>query len=398
MNSAGGIIMSAFQLSEFKERIIKTKERMISNNVEVLLITDPANMNYLTGYDGWSFYVHQLVVLIIDEDQPIWIGRGMDANAAKVTTWLAHENIIQYPDDYVQSTVKHPMDFVADLLKAKGQARRTIGVEMDAYYFTAQCYESLKVGLPNATFKDTTSLVNWVRIIKSDKEIEFMKKAATIVEMAMQKGIDSIREGVRECDVVADIYHTQISGTESFGGDYTAIVPLLPAGPKTSTPHITWSDDRYKKGDPVILELAGCYKRYHSPLARTVVLGTPSSKIKELADVVVEGLNTALAVVKPGITCQEVEDAWRKSIAKSGFVKDSRIGYSTGLNYPPDWGEHTASLRQGDLTVLQPNMAFHMIPGIWLDDFGVEISEAFRVTENGCETLANFPRKLFVQD
>jgi ectoine hydrolase len=371
---------------------------MISNNVEVLLITDPANMNYLTGYDGWSFYVHQLVVLIIDEDQPIWIGRGMDANAAKVTTWLGHENIVQYPDDYVQSTVKHPMDFVADLLKAKGQARRTIGVEMDAYYFTAQCYESLKVGLPNATFTDTTSLVNWVRIIKSDTEIEFMKKAATIVELAMQKGIDSIREGIRECDVVADIYHTQISGTESFGGDYPAIVPLLPAGPKTSTPHITWSDDRYKKGDPVILELAGCYKRYHSPLARTVVLGTPSTKIKELADVVVEGLNTALAVVKPGITCQEVEDAWRKSIAKSGFVKDSRIGYSTGLNYPPDWGEHTASLRQGDHTVLQPNMTFHMIPGIWLDDFGVEISEAFRVTENGCETLANFPRKLFVQD
>lgn len=179
--------MPAFQLSEFKERIKKTKERMISANVEVLLITDPANMNYLTGYDGWSFYVHQLVVLIIDEDQPLWIGRGMDANAAKVTTWLEHGNIIEYPDDYVQSTVKHPMDFVADLLKAKGQAKRTIGVEMDAYYFTAQCYESLKVGLAEATFKNATSLVNWVRIIKSDLEIAYMKKAATIVEMAMQK-------------------------------------------------------------------------------------------------------------------------------------------------------------------------------------------------------------------
>lgn len=389
--------MPSFELSEYKKRINKTKERMNSENVEIMLITDPANMNYLTGYDGWSFYVHQLVILIIDEEEPIWVGRRMDANAAKVTTWLNHKHIISYPDDYVHNKEKHPMDYVVSILTEMGQANRVMGVEMDTYYFTAQCFENLKRGLPNATFQDATSLVNWVRIIKSDREIEYMKKAATIVEKAMQTGIESIQAGVRECDVVANIYHAQISGTEEFGGDYPSIVPLLPAGQKTSTPHITWSDDRYKIGDPVILELAGCYKRYHSPLARTVVLGPPSPKIKELANVVVEGINAALEAIKPGITCEHVEEVWRRTIAKSGFVKDSRLGYSIGLNYPPDWGEHTASLRQRDLTALHPNMTFHMIPGIWLDDYGVEISEAFRVTETGYETLANFPRKLFVQ-
>lgn len=390
--------MLSFEASEYKQRIRKTKEQMAIKGIDVLLVTDPANMNYLTGYDGWSFYVHQLVILIIDEDQPFWIGRGQDANAAKVTTWLNHNKIIAYTDDYVQSTVKHPMDFVSGILKEIGQTNRVIGVEMDAYYFTAQCYESLKKGLPNATYQDATALVNWVRIIKSEQEIEYMKKAARIVEKAMQTGIESIQAGVRECDVVAKIYHAQISGTEEYGGDYPSIVPLLPAGPKTSTPHLTWSDERFKTGDPVILELAGCHKRYHSPLARTVNLGKPSPKIKELADVVVEGINAALDVIKPGITCQDIEEEWRKTIAKSGYIKDSRIGYSMGLNYPPDWGEHTASLRQGDLTVLQPNMTFHMIPGIWLDDYGVEISESFRVTEDGCETLAKFPRKLFIND
>jgi ectoine hydrolase len=390
--------MLSFEASEYKQRIRKTKEQMAIKGIDVLLVTDPANMNYLTGYDGWSFYVHQLVILIIDEDQPFWIGRGQDANAAKVTTWLNHNKIIAYTDDYVQSTVKHPMDFVSVILKEIGQANCVIGVEMDAYYFTAQCYESLKKGVPNATLQDATALVNWVRITKSEQEIEYMEKAAKIVEKAMQTGIESIQAGVRECDVVAKIYHAQISGTEEYGGDYPSIVPLLPAGPKTSTPHLTWSDERYKTGDPVILELAGCYKRYHSPLARTVNLGKPSLKIKELADVVVEGINAALDVIKPGITCQDIEEVWRKTIAKSGYIKDSRIGYSVGLNYPPDWGEHTASLRQGDLTILQPNMTFHMIPGIWLDDYGVEISESFRVTEKGCETLANFPRKLFINE
>jgi Xaa-Pro dipeptidase len=102
--------------------------------------------------------------------------------------------------------------------------------------------------------------------------------------------------------------------------------------------------------------------------------------------------------VKPGVTCEEVEGAWRKSIAKSGLVKESRIGYSIGCNYPPDWGEHTMSLRPNDKTVLQENMTLHCIPGIWMDDWGMEISESFRVTAKGHETLCTFPRELVVKD
>ncbi len=389
--------MPVFTILEYKERIKKTKEKMQEAGIEVLLTTNPANMNYLTGYDGWAFYVHQLLIVSLEDEQPIWIGRGMDANGAKVTTWLEYENIIPYTDDYVHSTIKHPMDFVCDIIKSKKLDKKVFGVEMDTYYFTAMCYQQLQKGLPNATFKDATTLVNWVRIIKSDKEIEYMKRAGKIVEKAMQIGIDTINEGVRECDVSANIYHAQISGTEEFGGDYPSIVPLLPAGKKTSTPHLTWTDDRYQNGDTVILELAGCYKRYHSPLARTLVIGNPTTKVKDLADVVLEGINVTLSAIKPGITCEDLEEVWRKTIEKSGFIKDSRIGYSMGLNYPPDWGEHTASLRKGDLTILQPNMTFHMIPGIWYEDFGVEFSESFRVTETGYELLSNFQRELFIK-
>ncbi|MEL3961557.1 M24 family metallopeptidase [Lysinibacillus endophyticus] len=390
--------MAVFELSEYRTRLRKTKEKMAAKEIDVLLVTDPANLNYLTGYDGWSFYVHQCLIVLLDEEEPFWIGRGQDANGARVTTWLNENHIIPYPDHYVQSTERHPMDFVCDILKEIGQSNATIGLEMDTYYFTAKCYTQLKVGLPLASFVDATSLVNYVRIIKSDKEIEYMKKAARIVENAMQTGIDAIEEGVRECDVVAKIMHAQISGTVEFGGDYPAIMPLLPSGEKTSTPHLTWTDEKYKSGIPVILELAGCYNRYHSPLSRTVFIGEPDPKVKYLADVVIEGLNATLESIKPGVTCEEVEEVWRKTIAKSGFEKESRIGYSMGLNYPPDWGEHTASLRPGDKTILEPNMTFHCIPGIWLDEYGVELSESFRVTESGIEVFADFPRKLFVKN
>lgn len=388
----------AFEKSEYLTRIRKTKKSMADQGVDVLLATNPANMNYLTGYDGWSFYVHQLVVLALDSDEPVWIGRGMDANAAKVTTFLDHDNILGYPDDYVQTPVKHPMDYVADFLKEQGWDKKGIGIEMDSYYFTAACYESLKRNLPNANFKDATTLVNWVRVIKSAQEIKYMKQAARIIEKTMQVAVDMVRPGVRQCDAAAAVYQAKISGTEEYGGDYTGLCPMLPTGVGTSTPHLTWTDQPFVNGEATILELAGARHHYHCPMARTVHLGKPPKKLADTAAVVVEGLNNALAAAKPGVECQEVEAVWRETIKKHGIIKESRIGYSTGLNYPPDWGEHTLSLRPGDTTTLQPNMTIHMIPGVWMDDWGIEISECFRVTETGSETLANFPRELFVKD
>ena len=389
--------MPAFEAAEYRERQAKTKARMAAEGIDVLLASDPANMCYLSGYDGWSFYVHQLLVVALDADAPIWIGRGMDAGAAKVTTYLAHDDIVGYPDDYVQSTEKHPMDYVAGVLEARGWGGLRIGVEKDAYYFTAACLASLERNLPNATFVDATGLANWVRIVKSPAELEYMRRAARIVERVMATAFDAVSPGVRQCDAAAAIYQAEISGTPEFGGDYTALVPMLPSGVGTSTPHLTWTDAPFVEGEATILELAGCHRRYHCPMARTVFLGTPPRKVADTAAVVVEGLEAALDAVEPGMTAEAVEAVWRATIARHGIVKDSRIGYSTGLNYPPDWGEHTISLRPGDKTVLEPNMTLHMIPGVWFDDWGIEISECFRVTETGAEPLADVPRELFVK-
>ena len=115
----------------------------------------------------------------------------------------------------------------------------------------------LEKNLPDATFKDGYNLVNWVKIIKSPAEIAYMEKAAVIVQLAMQKAYDVIDIGVRQCDAAAEVTKTLIKGTDEFGGDYASIVPLMPSGVRTSTPHLSWTDETYKDGDTVILELAG---------------------------------------------------------------------------------------------------------------------------------------------
>lgn len=387
---------TVFEQSEYERRIDRTKERMRERGLDALVVTDPANMNYLSGYDGWSFYVPQAVVVMLDANEPVWIGRGQDANGARATTWLAEESIYSYSDDHVHSPYDlHPTDYFAEVLQEFGIDDATIGVEMDAYYFTAKSYTRLRDNLSAATFEDATLLVNWVRVTKSEREIEYMRQAARISEEAMHAGLDAIEEGVPEYEVATEIYDALIRGTDSFGGDYPAIVPLMPSGDHTGTPHLTWTDRRFERGDPVIIELSGCRHRYHSPLARTTFVGDPPEKLTTTAEVVVEGLNAALDTAKPGVTAEEVEQAWREVIQRHGVEKEERIGYSMGLGYPPDWGEHTASLRPGDETTLKEGMTFHIIPGIWQDDVGVEISETFHVTANGAETLAEFPRELF---
>jgi Xaa-Pro dipeptidase len=323
----------------------------------------------------------------------------MDVNGAVHTAFIKKENMIGYPDDYVQSPVKHPMNFMADFIKQKGWDKKTIGVETDAYYYTARSDAELKKTLGKDTLADANLLVNWVRIIKSEAEIALMSQAGKIAEKVMATALDNLVPGKRECDAVAAVLSAQASGTPDFGGDYPAIVPMMPTGEKTSAPHLTWTDDPYQAGQAVNLELAGCRHRYHCPIARTAFLGpNPPQKLSDLADITVEGLNLTLDTIQPGMTGEDVERVWREHIAKKGVEKESRIGYSMGLNYPPDWGEHTASLRPGDKTELAPGMTFHMILGMWMDNFGFECSESFQVTKTGAETFATFDRKLFVID
>jgi ectoine hydrolase len=119
-----------FTRAEYAERLEKTRRAMEKAGVDLVIVTDPSNMHWLTGYDGWSFYVHQCV-LVPGSGEPIWYGRGQDANGAKRTAYLAHDNIIGYPDHYVQSNERHPMDLLSKVIEERGCANASIAVEMD---------------------------------------------------------------------------------------------------------------------------------------------------------------------------------------------------------------------------------------------------------------------------
>ncbi|WP_227370265.1 ectoine hydrolase DoeA [Halomonas sp. M20] len=392
-----------FTREEYAQRLLKVRTAMATRGIDVLIVSDPSNMAWLTGYDGWSFYVHQCVLLGL-EGEPVWYGRRQDSNGALRTCWIDPENITYYPDYYVQNPDMHPMDYLAQsIMPDRGWHLGVIGMEMDNYYFSAKAYQSLISELPHARFQDANALVNWCRAIKSPQEIEYMRVAARIVECMHSRILEMIEPGLAKSKLVSEIYRVGIEGWTApdgkvHGGDYPAIVPLLPTGADAAAPHLTWDDTPFREGEGTFFEIAGCFKRYHAPLSRTVFLGKPPQEFVRGESALLEGIENGLAVAKPGNRCADIAMALGMAMDKYGFDRGgARCGYPIGISYPPDWGERTMSLRPSDETILEPGMTFHFMPGMWMDDWGLEITESILITERGAEPLANFPRQLFVK-
>jgi len=332
------------------------------------------------------------------DEEPIWVGRKMDAVGAKFTAFLKPGNVVPYPDIYVGSSERHPMQFMAEEIGRRGWDRGTIGVETDDYYYTAKWDALLKAGLPNARFVDAFLLVNWCRMKKSARELEFMRQAGRIAAAAQQAAFEKAAPGVRQCDVMAELYRVTTAGLPECGGTFPCKPPNAMVGEVASAPHLSWTDEKLVPGDLFYIEMGGVRHRYHSPLSRCIYLGRPSESMDHLAKVIAEGLNAVLDKVRPGVACEELAAVWKATISRHGIDKDSRLGYPVGIGYPPTWGELTASVRAGDRTVMEEGMTFHIIPALWLEKYGIVISETFAVTAQGAECFADYPRILFAKN
>jgi len=384
-----------FEKAEYEARLVRAKLAMEEIGIDLLLVASPANHFWLTGYDGQSYYTPQMVAVHADEAEPIWFGRKMDAVGARFTAYMREDSIVPYPDEYVASRERHAMQYMAKIIRDRGWGRARVGVEMDDYYYTARWHQILTSELPDARFSDAFLLVNWLRLNKSEAELTYMREAGAISAAALGAAIDVARVGLRQSDVMAELYRVTVAGTPEIGGTFPCKPPNAAVGELASAPHLSWTDAPLEPGDMFYIEQGGVRHRYHSPLSRCVYLGAPTQQMLDVTAVIVEGLEAVLAAVKPGEPLESLAAAWQAVISRRGIEKDNRIGYPVGIGYPPTWGELTCSIRRGDRTIMEPGMTFHCIPALWLDKYGLVVSETFGVTERGAECFASFPRKLF---
>lgn len=382
-----------FPRTEYMRRLAAVKAEMERRDIDAFVVNSPSNIAYLTGHTAYTWYVPQGLVVSLQQEEPTFILRRQDAPAAIHQSFLERDNVIGYPEDLIANPAgRDGYDVVIDFLHDNGLAKRGVGLEPGFLTLkTGQAQEKFQTRLSNTRIEDFSKVIDWIRLTKSDAEITLMREAAAIADAAIMRGAEVIRPGVREADAAAEMIATMVRGANGKPGTAVAHF-MMCASPRTGTCHIRWTEDTFRDGSQVNIELGGVRHGYTSAIMRTFVIGKPSDRLRRLHEAEVAGIEAALKAARVGATCSDVANAFYRTIEKQGFKKESRCGYAIGI----DWSEPTASLRDGDMTVLKPNMTFHLMLGNWIEeDFGYVISDTFRVTESGGEALTQAPRKLF---
>ena len=395
-NNIWSIYKPSFSKNEIDARISKTRKYMKKKYLDLLIISSPDNLNYITGFDGWSFYVPQYAVLHVDEKygDPYLIIRHMDSAAGNSTTYIKPQHILYYPDYFVDSDDYHPISLICDLIKKNGWEKYTIGIDMDSDYCRARSVFEIMKNLEGIKLINDNRLVNWVRIIKSNNELNYIRQAAKIADLVMQAALQEIGIDTTQGDVAGKIAKVQTKY-----GTYTAIAPMIMTNERAA--HMNWNTDyKFRIGDITCFELAGSYHHYHCPIARTCITENPkniNNKLLCMMQMMHMAMNKALCAAKAGNIAEDIYNAYNEVVMQvDDLGKQSRIGYSFGIGYPPDWGEKTLSCRPNDKTILKNGMCLHLIAGCG-DGFDYEFSEAIVIQDEYPELLCKTPRGLFIK-
>jgi len=374
-----------FSEEEYRRRMNAVQEGMKENDLQVLLLFSPEHIFYLSGYQTFGYFSYQALI-VPAAGEPILILRFLESFLARHYSWVSRVECWEDHEDPVAVTVR----FLKELNLTKGR----IGLEDRGYYTTFAITRRFSEALPDAFFVDGARIVERVRVRKSPEELSYIRKAAEYSSLGMVAGAGESKVGRTENDVAAAIFDAMTRA----GSEYSPHDPIVTSGWRSGIPHTTYERRRFEPGDTVLMEITGTYHRYVAPFMRTAVVGSASTKVSEMASLVVEGLEAAIAAIRPGITAGGVDDACRGIMERAGYYENfrKRTGYSVGFGFPPSWNEgHIVSLRKGDSTPLEPGMVFHL--PVALRDYGVScvgLSETVLVTENGCEVLTSSPRRL----
>ncbi|MFT6914627.1 MAG: Xaa-Pro dipeptidase [Motiliproteus sp.] len=378
-----------FPFAEYERRILELRQRIAQRCLDAVVITDPENILYLTNYQttGYSFFQALVVPL---EQEPFMITRALEASNVYARTWV--EITKPYPDtgDAIQMLV--------DALREFGLADKRIGYERNSYFFPAYQQDVIHTTLKKAKLLDCFGIVEQGRVCKSAVEIDVMHLAAKATEAGMQAGMDASAAGVSENDIAAAISAAMFRA----GGEPPAVMPYVTSGPRSMIGHATWEGRIAQPGEHLFLEVGGCYRRYHTAMMRTVVLGKLSNSMYSAQEKMKHALNVLHETIQPGMTVSDADNMIRNIITDNdvGAQLITRSGYSIGIAFPPSWDEgYIVSLKQGESRILEPGMTFHVIPWMWgVDgDKSCGISDTIQITDKGCESFFTMDRDFVVK-
>ena len=357
----------------FKERIEKLRKAMDGRNLDaVLLIGDP-NRNYLSGFTGnesFSLITQERAFFITDS-------RFTEQASQQVKDYEVLE--------YNKGTTF--VDFLSVLVK-KNNVKK-LGFEENIVSYSQ--YEILndKLGCELVPMK---GMVEEIRIVKDDHELELIGKAAAVADRAFKHMLEFIKAGMTEREVGLELEFYM----KKLGASDLSFPSIVASGVRSSLPHGQATEKVINKGEFLTLDFGCVYREYCSDMTRTVVIGKPSEKMVEIYNIVLEAEQLALKAYKPGVPAIEVDAVARNYISKKGYGKN--FGHSLGHGVGREIHE-APIIGYRNNRKLGSGMVVSDEPGIYIPGFGgVRIEDLLVVTENGGKALSKSPKNLICVD
>jgi Xaa-Pro aminopeptidase len=370
----------AVSLEEYGQRLAKTRRWMHEHDVDLLILNQPEHYNWLSGYDPTSVFYHQTLIVPAAEAPLTLICNKAELALCRETCWVTDVRIVWTHEDQIARTV--------EVLRERALlGSRRIGLNLMSYHLRPRYAFELRDALTGSEIVDVTAALDDLRLVKSPAEIAYLRRAAHIADLGVSAGIEAIRAGVSDRDVMAAIQHAVATA----GGEFPAYPFLVDA---RGTLHGTPIGKVLAPGDTVYMEVSGVVRRYHCNISRTVVLGEPSPRLRELYAVVKDALDRATDALRPGVRVHEIVEL--VASLQGGYEQNTwgRFGFSMEIAYPPIW-IGALSLMRGDEHVLEPGMVITMEPGLaYADGATMMFGNNVLVTEGDPEVLNDVTTEL----
>lgn len=365
-----------FPAAEYQVRLEKVRNAMTEHGLDALLLTDPADINYLTGYHTFEVSVH--ACLICTQEKLVLQVASIETGAAVVTARV--DEIIGYRWENLDEIITP----LADLLSPCSK----IGIDGWSSGLRFGVIDALMQTIGRERFSEAGAVVDTIRLIKSPAELEMLQQSARITALGLETAIQSVRPGMTDNDIAAVGAKALLEN----GSEFMSLQPIVTSGHRIGVIHVNHKRRVIQPDEPVFLEFGAAYQRYTAPMMRTAVTGTPNSALSATRDLCRSIFEALCDAMRPGHTFDAAAQAADALLAphRDQYFFSGVFGYAVGAQFPPSWVEGTGFIAKGQACIFERNMVFHLplclrVPGQW----GVGISDTVVVTENGAKPLTN---------
>lgn len=386
--TASGMALPPIGDAEYAARFAALRAAMDERGLDIVLLSSPENIFYLTGLDHWGYFVPHILI-VPETGEATLVTRAMErvtvANQVRTARFGGHSDSESAADAALRVLRELPL-------------LQRIGIESWSSGLPYGLAAALVAQLPDTVWADISGLVDSQRRRKSPAEQACMREAARISDAAAAAAIDAIRDGARESDIAAECQRAMTAA----GGTYPGFGPFIRPGARLGEEHTSWGSGVLRKGDVVFLELSGCYRRYHAPLGRLIFIGSAPAGAREMESVCRRAFDAVLTALRPGRRARDVYAAWQDVVDAAGLAHYRRhhCGYIVGVGVPPSWtgGNSVTGLRHDSDLPIESGMSFHILS--WLMGTGrgdYFLSNTVLLTDSGAEVLTRTPDSLTIR-